>query len=189
MAAKERKAGPGLQFVFGGVSGMMATCVVQPLDLVKTRMQLSGVGGGAKAHKTSFHAVANIAKSEGIYALYKGFVFTLNPHNLPSSPPPKKLTKHKCTWNPASFCSTSTSTPHYCIAKNFSSWEYFSWLFVLQKSSLDFRPLCLDRPLTPQLVWECTVLSMTGLLQGTMEILKFPSIRYNTSSSSIDHCS
>jgi hypothetical protein len=36
-------------------------------------MQLSGVGGGAKAHKTSFHAMANIAKSEGPAALYKGY--------------------------------------------------------------------------------------------------------------------
>jgi hypothetical protein len=26
-----------MQFLFGGLSGMLATCVVQPLDLVKTR--------------------------------------------------------------------------------------------------------------------------------------------------------
>lgn len=35
-----------LQFVFGGVSGMAATFVVQPVDLIKTRMQLSALPGG-----------------------------------------------------------------------------------------------------------------------------------------------
>jgi solute carrier family 25 oxoglutarate transporter 11 len=72
MATGERKAGKGLQFLFGGLSGMIATCIVQPLDLVKTRMQLSGEGGSAKAHKTSFHALTNIARTEGLSALYKG---------------------------------------------------------------------------------------------------------------------
>jgi solute carrier family 25 oxoglutarate transporter 11 len=72
MATGERKAGKGMQFLFGGLSGMLATCVVQPLDLVKTRMQLSGVGGGAKTHKTSFHAMASIARTEGPSSLYKG---------------------------------------------------------------------------------------------------------------------
>lgn len=32
------------KFVFGGVSAMAATAVVQPVDLVKNRMQMSGVG-------------------------------------------------------------------------------------------------------------------------------------------------
>lgn len=36
-----------LQFVFGGAAGMAATCVVQPVDLIKTRMQLSALPGGA----------------------------------------------------------------------------------------------------------------------------------------------
>lgn len=36
-------------------------------------MQLSGEGGAAKAHKTSFHAIANIARTEGPTALYKGY--------------------------------------------------------------------------------------------------------------------
>jgi hypothetical protein len=30
------------KFVFGGASGCLATLVVQPLDLIKTRMQLTG---------------------------------------------------------------------------------------------------------------------------------------------------
>ncbi|CAG2063821.1 unnamed protein product, partial [Timema podura] len=35
---------------------MGATCFVQPLDLVKNRMQLSGMGGKQREYKTSFHA-------------------------------------------------------------------------------------------------------------------------------------
>jgi len=59
-------------FVHGGISGMLATCVVQPIDLIKTRMQLSGEGGGQKQHKTALHAAYNIAKTEGIRGMYRG---------------------------------------------------------------------------------------------------------------------
>ena len=60
------------RFLMGGGAGMAATCFVQPLDLVKTRMQMSGVGGGAREHKTAFHALVNIAKKEGPMSLYNG---------------------------------------------------------------------------------------------------------------------
>ena len=45
---------------------------VQPLDLVKNRMQLSGAGGGKKEHKTSLHAIRSILKNEGITGMYTG---------------------------------------------------------------------------------------------------------------------
>lgn len=51
---------------------MGATCFVQPLDLVKNRMQLSGAGGGAKEYKTSFHAIKGIMQKEGIIGMYSG---------------------------------------------------------------------------------------------------------------------
>lgn len=71
---------------------MAATCFVQPLDLVKNRMQLmgmflllfntktlfyfnflfTGAGGAAKEHKTSFHVLRAVIKNEGIFALYNG---------------------------------------------------------------------------------------------------------------------
>lgn len=45
---------------------MLATCFVQPLDLIKNRMQLSGT-------KTStLNIVSSIAKNEGILAMYSG---------------------------------------------------------------------------------------------------------------------
>lgn len=49
---------------------MGATCVVQPLDLIKNRMQLTGIGD--KSHKTSFHLVRSVIKNEGILGLYTG---------------------------------------------------------------------------------------------------------------------
>ncbi|KAF7992689.1 hypothetical protein HCN44_005033 [Aphidius gifuensis] len=55
-----------IKFLIGGTSGMMATCFVQPLDLIKNRMQLSGT-------KTStMSIVSSIAKNEGILAMYSG---------------------------------------------------------------------------------------------------------------------
>lgn len=74
MASKEEKRViPNyLKFVFGGLAGMGATCFVQPLDLLKNRMQLSGIGGGAKEYKTSFHAFKAVVQNEGFFALYNG---------------------------------------------------------------------------------------------------------------------
>lgn len=51
---------------------MAATLFVQPLDLVKNRMQLSGQGGGAKMYKNSFHAISTILRNEGIVGIYTG---------------------------------------------------------------------------------------------------------------------
>ncbi|XP_076645949.1 mitochondrial 2-oxoglutarate/malate carrier protein [Halictus rubicundus] len=55
-----------VKFLFGGTAGMAATCFVQPLDLIKNRMQLSGT-------KTStMSVVSSIVKKEGILAFYSG---------------------------------------------------------------------------------------------------------------------
>jgi solute carrier family 25 (mitochondrial oxoglutarate transporter), member 11 len=51
---------------------MGATCFVQPLDLVKTRLQISGQGGGAKEYTGTFDAFTKIIKREGVRAIYKG---------------------------------------------------------------------------------------------------------------------
>lgn len=42
------------------------------MDLIKNRMQLSGEGGAARQHKTAFHAIANIARAEGLTGMYNG---------------------------------------------------------------------------------------------------------------------
>eukprot|EP00177_Eucheuma_denticulatum_P001730 GFKZ01003101.1.p1 GENE.GFKZ01003101.1~~GFKZ01003101.1.p1 ORF type:complete len:348 (+),score=34.38 GFKZ01003101.1:134-1045(+) len=60
-----------LQFVFGGTAGMAATCVVQPIDLIKTRMQLAtATAGMAKPGFVS--TFQGVVTAEGIGGLYKG---------------------------------------------------------------------------------------------------------------------
>ena len=51
-------------FVNGGASGMLATCVIQPIDMIKVRIQL---GQGSAASITT-----NMLKNEGVGAFYKG---------------------------------------------------------------------------------------------------------------------
>ncbi|GMR36702.1 hypothetical protein PMAYCL1PPCAC_06897, partial [Pristionchus mayeri] len=61
----------GVKFLFGGTAGMGATLVVQPLDLVKNRMQLSGTSG-KREYRSSFHALTSIIKNEGVRTVYTG---------------------------------------------------------------------------------------------------------------------
>ncbi|MBN3318837.1 M2OM protein, partial [Atractosteus spatula] len=51
---------------------MGATVFVQPLDLVKNRMQLSGEGVKTKEYRTSLHAVGSILRKEGVRGIYTG---------------------------------------------------------------------------------------------------------------------
>uniref|UniRef100_A0A914D0U4 Mitochondrial 2-oxoglutarate/malate carrier protein n=1 Tax=Acrobeloides nanus TaxID=290746 RepID=A0A914D0U4_9BILA len=60
-----------VKFAFGGLAGMGGTLFVQPLDLVKNRMQLSGTTG-KKEYRSSFHALRTIIASEGVFAVYNG---------------------------------------------------------------------------------------------------------------------
>ncbi|XP_050293226.1 mitochondrial 2-oxoglutarate/malate carrier protein-like [Anthonomus grandis grandis] len=62
----------GYKFLFGGTAGMMATCFVQPLDLLKNRMQMSGAGGKAKEYNSSVQALISIIQKEGVFTLYNG---------------------------------------------------------------------------------------------------------------------
>merc|ERR1712127_630435 len=45
---------------------------VQPLDLVKNRMQISGEGGSKKLYKNSFDAFKTIIRNEGVKGIYTG---------------------------------------------------------------------------------------------------------------------
>ncbi|CAH4029886.1 unnamed protein product [Pieris brassicae] len=61
------KTMPGwVNFVIGGLSGMFAICVVQPMDLIKTRMQLAGPKGSIG------EVVGGIMKSDGVFGFYNG---------------------------------------------------------------------------------------------------------------------
>eukprot|EP00918_Siedleckia_nematoides_P076857 GHVU01167988.1.p1 GENE.GHVU01167988.1~~GHVU01167988.1.p1 ORF type:complete len:290 (+),score=40.41 GHVU01167988.1:266-1135(+) len=58
-------------FAAGGFAGCAATCFVQPIDMVKVRIQLAGEGatGGAA---NPFTIAREFVKKEGFTALYKG---------------------------------------------------------------------------------------------------------------------
>ncbi len=62
-----------MRFVFGGCSAMMSTTIIQPLDLVKTRMQNpnESLEGGAPA------VMARVVREEGVRGLYKGLTAAL----------------------------------------------------------------------------------------------------------------
>ncbi|MCO5587073.1 hypothetical protein L7F22_041019 [Adiantum nelumboides] len=56
--------GAAKPFVNGGVSSMLATCVIQPVDIVKVRIQL---GQGS-----ALHVAKTMLKEEGFGAYYRG---------------------------------------------------------------------------------------------------------------------
>jgi len=59
-----------MKFVFGGSAGMFATCFVQPLDLVKNRMQVCVVSD--RSRPSSASVLMGVVKNEGFRTLYTG---------------------------------------------------------------------------------------------------------------------
>ncbi|EFO21996.1 2-oxoglutarate/malate carrier protein [Loa loa] len=76
-----------VKFAFGGIAGMGATLLVHPLDLLKNRMQLSGLAGknrmqlnglsGKKESRSSLHVLRSIITNEGFFAIYSGLSASL----------------------------------------------------------------------------------------------------------------
>ena len=60
-------------FVFGGISAGLAICIVNPFDVVKSRMQMQTEGAG-KVYTGTFSALRSIAKQEGMAGLYRGLL-------------------------------------------------------------------------------------------------------------------
>ncbi|KAG9130793.1 hypothetical protein Leryth_020019 [Lithospermum erythrorhizon] len=59
----------------GSISGIAASTVVFPFDLVRRRMQLEGAGGRARVYKTGiFGTLRHITKTEGLRGLYRGIL-------------------------------------------------------------------------------------------------------------------
>lgn len=57
-------------FVSGGLGGALATCVIQPVDMVKVRIQIAGESAGAV--KNPFSIASAIIKQDGFCSLYRG---------------------------------------------------------------------------------------------------------------------
>lgn len=77
-----------MDFVIGGLAGAGATIVTNPMDVVKTRLQLQGElrsrSETTTRYRGIFHALYVIARADGALALQKGllpavvFGFTMN---------------------------------------------------------------------------------------------------------------
>lgn len=59
-------------FLFGGLSGMTATSVIQPIDTIKVRIQLAGEAAGKGASGSPFKIASKILSQEGLSGFYKG---------------------------------------------------------------------------------------------------------------------
>lgn len=61
-----------LPFVNGGLSGMIATSVIQPIDMVKVRLQLAGEGVATGPKPSAVGVAADIIKQGKVLDLYTG---------------------------------------------------------------------------------------------------------------------
>jgi len=62
-------------FLCGGVSAACAICIVNPVDVVKSRLQMQGEGGNAKkAYDGVLSGLLHIGRKEGLKGLYRGLV-------------------------------------------------------------------------------------------------------------------
>jgi solute carrier family 25 oxoglutarate transporter 11 len=62
-------------FLIGGFSGMFATCIIQPVDMIKVTIQLKseeGHGGSI----SPFSVLKEIKEKEGIKGFYRGYLLT-----------------------------------------------------------------------------------------------------------------
>lgn len=57
-------------FAIGGLSGMLATCVIQPIDIVKVRLQVRGEAG--HANLSPFSVAKELRAEAGFKGFYKG---------------------------------------------------------------------------------------------------------------------
>lgn len=57
---------------YGGFASCVAETITMPVDVVKTRLQMDGAGGAAKAYNGTLDCAGKLVKAEGPSALFKG---------------------------------------------------------------------------------------------------------------------
>jgi hypothetical protein len=73
---QNKSAGPGIQFLAGGICGIMCWLVVFPLDLVKSLIQKETLQTKPKYGNTR-NCVQDIYKRGGLAGFYRGITVTL----------------------------------------------------------------------------------------------------------------
>ncbi|KFX94207.1 hypothetical protein O988_06420 [Pseudogymnoascus sp. VKM F-3808] len=63
---------PALPFINGGIAGMVATTVIQPVDMIKVRLQLAGQGAREGPKPTPISIIREILASGKVLGLYTG---------------------------------------------------------------------------------------------------------------------
>ncbi|XP_040156532.1 mitochondrial 2-oxodicarboxylate carrier [Anopheles arabiensis] len=68
-----------MQVGAGGSAGFVEVCIMHPLDLVKTRLQLQASPSAGAAKSTTYYngvfdCIRKMARSEGVFSLYKGIL-------------------------------------------------------------------------------------------------------------------
>lgn len=61
-----------MPFIIGGSSGMMATCVIQPIDMIKVQIQIKSEKLGKSANLSPFTIAREIISTKGFGYLYHG---------------------------------------------------------------------------------------------------------------------
>ncbi|KAH8666788.1 mitochondrial carrier domain-containing protein [Xylariales sp. PMI_506] len=61
-----------LPFINGGISGMIATTVIQPVDMIKVRLQLAGEGVATGPKPSAFSVASDIVRQGKVLDLYTG---------------------------------------------------------------------------------------------------------------------
>lgn len=61
-----------MPFLIGGASGMAATCVIQPIDMIKVQIQIKSEKFGKSANLSPFTIAREIIKEKGFGHLYHG---------------------------------------------------------------------------------------------------------------------
>lgn len=87
--------------VAGCTAGLSTVFALQPLDVIKTRLQVQDGAGTLPLYRGTVDALRNIAKDEGWRALYAGLSFSgSDGGHLPvTSPTPLLPHSHKCNNN------------------------------------------------------------------------------------------
>eukprot|EP01133_Synstelium_polycarpum_P004003 gene4003-4634_t len=71
---KDRPLSVTDSLAFGAISGASAQTITYPIDLLRRRLQVQGIGGGARLYTGPLDACIKVIQEEGVLGLYKGMI-------------------------------------------------------------------------------------------------------------------